>query len=524
MKRISLTSGLIASIIAIYLVLLGVTGLIGTLIQGWLGLSSPVFGVWLSLVIVAMWGGAWAVKQGAEARVANPRGAIAASLPAGLLHGFVMAMFFVLIGTLIETGVPVREWLVQLTPEAVGRLLLGNSLWFSALLTLVVLTLANIGGALLRYVAVRHQWGAVWRQYWNKTCHAVWAKPGVQRAVTHPHARRIASVIAFVILLTAPLYLGRYWNYTLGTVGIYVILGLGLNVVVGMAGLLDLGYVGFFAIGAYTMALLTAPEPHGIMMSFWLALPIAVVMAAFAGLLLGTPVLRMRGDYLAIVTLGFGEIIRILARSDVLIEFTGGPRGVRSIGGPVLFGLNLNNEFYFMYFIILGIILVAYITHQLQRSRVGRAWMAIREDEDVAEAMGINTLKYKLMAFMMGASLAGFSGAFYASRNKFAGPEDFMLLVTINVLCLVIIGGMGSIPGVIVGALVLKGLPEILRELSDYRMLAFGALLMLMMILRPEGILPSSRRKMELRPDEEFLESEPNLSKPSHLSELGGAE
>jgi branched-chain amino acid transport system permease protein len=281
-----------------------------------------------------------------------------------------------------------------------------------------------------------------------------------------------------------------------------------LNVVVGMAGLLDIGYVAFFAIGAYTVALLTAPEPHGIMMDFWPVLPLGILLAAISGVLLGIPVLGMRGDYLAIVTLAFGEIISILSRSMVLKDFTGGPRGIRFVGGPSLFGLDINNEFYFMYFIILGIIVVAYINDRLQNSRVGRAWMAMREDEDVAEAIGVYTLKYKLLAFAIGAAIAGFGGAIFASRNKFTGPEDFVLLVSVNVICLVIVGGMGSIPGIVLGALVLKGLPEMLRELEDYRMLAFGALLIVMMIVRPEGLWPSMRRKMELRRDEQIETSE----------------
>jgi branched-chain amino acid transport system permease protein len=313
-------------------------------------------------------------------------------------------------------------------------------------------------------------------------------------------------VLVAVILLVAPQVIGQYWNYTMGTVGIYVLLGLGLNIVVGFAGLLDLGYVAFFAIGAYTVGLLTAAEPHGLMLSFWVALPIGVLIAALSGILLGIPVLRMRGDYLAIVTLGFGEIIRILAKSDVLTDFSGGPRGVRDIA-PGLFGAAVSKADYFMYFmylILLGIALVAFVTNRLQNSRTGRAWMAMREDEDVAEAMGVFTLKYKLLAFAIGAAFAGLGGAIYASRNQFVGPEDFTLLVSINVLCLVIIGGMGSIPGVIVGALVLKGMPEILRELDEYRMLFFGALLIFMMIVRPEGLWPSKRRQMELREGEEI--------------------
>jgi branched-chain amino acid transport system permease protein len=300
-----------------------------------------------------------------------------------------------------------------------------------------------------------------------------------------------------LVLLIAPLVLGKYWNYTVGTVGIYVMLGLGLNIVVGMAGLLDLGYAAFFAIGAYTVALLTAPEPHGVMANFWLVLPLGIVLASVAGVMLGIPVLRMRGDYLAIVTLGFGEIIRVLLKSDTLTSFTGGPQGVRAVGGPSIFGFRADDKFY-VYLIILGIALVAFVTNRLQHSRVGRAWMAMREDEDVAEAMGIYTLKYKLLAFAIGAGFAGLGGAIFAARNKYANPEDFALLASVNVLSLVIIGGMGSIPGIILGALVLKGLPEILRQLEDYRMLAFGALLIVMMILRPEGLWPSKRRAMEL--------------------------
>jgi branched-chain amino acid transport system permease protein len=199
------------------------------------------------------------------------------------------------------------------------------------------------------------------------------------------------------------------------------------------------------------------------------------------------------------VTLGFGEIIRILAKSDALTGFTGGPRGVRAVAGPTLFGASLNSEFHFLYFILLGIVLVVFVTSRLQGSRLGRAWVAMREDEDVAQAMSIYTLKYKVLAFAMGAAFAGLGGVIFASRNKFTGPEDFTLLVSVNVLCLVIIGGMNSIPGIVVGALVLKGLPEVLRQLEDYRMLAFGVLLIVMMILRPEGLWPSARRRMELR-------------------------
>ena len=274
-------------------------------------------------------------------------------------------------------------------------------------------------------------------------------------------------------------------------------MGLGLNIVVGLAGLLDLGYVAFFAIGAYTAGLLTAPAPLPLQIGFWPVLIFSIVMAAFAGILLGIPVLRMRGDYLAIVTLGFGEIIRVLIRSDMLAPYVGGPQGIRDIAGPSLFGILFNEKAY-LYLIICAILLIILFTNYLQNSRVGRAWMAMREDETVAQAMGINTLYYKLMAFATGAAFAGLGGALFAARNQYTGPADHTLMVSINVLSLLIVGGMGSIPGVIVGAFVLKGLPEILRELDLSRLLVFGGLLVLMMIIRPEGIWPAPRRMMEL--------------------------
>jgi branched-chain amino acid transport system permease protein len=313
--------------------------------------------------------------------------------------------------------------------------------------------------------------------------------------------RYIIYGVLLVLVFLVPLVAGQYWNYTIGTVFIYVLLGLGLNIVVGLAGLLDLGYVAFFAIGAYTMALLTAPAPQHLMWSFWIALPIGVVLAALTGLLLGAPVLRLRGDYLAIVTLGFGEIIRLLSTSDAMTPFSGGPKGVPSIGGPTIFGKPFNSGADFVWLIFLAAILIIFVTNRLQNSRVGRAWEAMREDETVSRAMGINTLTQKLMAFAIGAAFAGLGGALFASRNQFTGPEDFTFMVSVNVVAVVIVGGMGSIPGVIAGALVLKGLPEVLRELQDYRVMVFGALLVVMMLWRPEGIIPSSRRKMEVEKD-----------------------
>ncbi len=524
MQRINLKHGLIAGVVNAYIVLVGLIGLAGTLLEDWFNLPSAVPGAWFVLVLVAMWGGAQAVKKYDRVVVRSWAEALTRALPSALVHGLFIGALAWLLTTLAANGAELREWLAQLTPDNLGLLALGQLPLRGALLAFVMLAAGTLLGALVTYVASHYQCGARIKARTEKMGQSFMSLAPLSKAADYEHINQVAYGMGLVLLLTAPLILGRYWNYTLGTVGIYVILGLGLNIIVGMAGQLVLGYAAYFAIGAYTVALLTAPAPHGIMMSFWLALPIGVALSALTGVLLGLPVMGMRGDYLAIVTLGFGEIIRILAKSDVLTGFTGGPRGVRSVAGPAIFGLDLNNEIFFMYFIMIGILLAAYITYRLRRSRVGRAWMAIRGDEDVAESMGINLLRYKLLAFAMSAAFAGLGGVLFASRNRFTGPEDFTLLVSINVLSLVIIGGMGSIPGVILGALVLKGLPEILRELSDFRMLTFGALLVVMMILRPEGIWPSSRRRMELHEEEEDLEIQAEAATPDielSLSEEG---
>ncbi|NLE43501.1 MAG: hypothetical protein GX620_02165 [Chloroflexi bacterium] len=491
--RSTFRSGLVSGLVGISSVILGITGLAGNLVKGWFGFSSQRPGAWVLLLLISLWAGVRVAKDRRDSRWSD---VLRAAAFAGFGTGLLMGVFTLILALLVESGVDMRKSLVQLDPASIRLLTLGLSPVLAGFLMLVTLTAAAVVGGLLDHASARYRWWQWVREKPSDLGRRVLEVPPVSRFLSYKHARAILYGIAALALLVAPLFLGQYWNYTLGTVGIYVILGLGLNIVVGMAGLLNLGYVAFFAIGGYTVALLTAPEPHGLMMGFWPALVIGVILSTVSGILLCIPVLRTRGDYLAIVTLGFGEIIRILAKSDVLTEFTAGPKGVRAIGGPSIFGWNINNEFYFLYLIILSILLVAIMTHRLQHSRIGRAWMAMREDEDVAQAMGVHALKYKLLAFAIGAAFAGVGGALFASRNKFTGPEDYTLLVSINVLCLVIIGGMGSIPGVVLGALVLKGLPEVLRQLDDYRMLAFGALLIVMMIIRPQGLWPSSRTRM----------------------------
>jgi branched-chain amino acid transport system permease protein len=250
---------------------------------------------------------------------------------------------------------------------------------------------------------------------------------------------------------------------------------------------------------------MTSTGDLGMGLSFWLALPVAVVAATMAGIILGIPVLRLRGDYLAIVTLGFGEIIRVLVVSDLLKGIIGGAQGIINIARPYLGLLNLNlvSPLHFYYLLLAGCILAVYIASRLRDGRAGRQWMAIREDEDVAEAMGIHLVNSKLLAFAIGASLAGLAGAIFASRIGSVFPNSFNLLISINVLAIVIVGGVGSIPGVILGAIVLVGLPELLREFEEYRLLMYGILLIVMMLVRPEGLWPSSVTRRELRANSE---------------------
>jgi branched-chain amino acid transport system permease protein len=329
-------------------------------------------------------------------------------------------------------------------------------------------------------------------------------------AAADPGARSMlrwaAILVAIAFLYTLPSISGSFLTQVLVLVGFYVLLGLGLNIVVGYAGLLDLGYVAFYAVGAYFTALITSPTSAlGWGLNFWIALPIVIALSAIVGLFIGAPVLRLRGDYLAIVTLGFGEIARVLLGSDALKPWLGGPNGILSV--PFMLGKGT----YFLpivgrvsgpaatYFPLVGFcILAAFIAYRLKFSRTGRAWNAMREDEDVAAATGINTVNYKLLAFAMGASVGCVGGAIYATHLQGVVPGGFVLLVSITVLAVVVLGGMGSIPGVIVGAFALIGTPELLREFAEYKLLVYGAVLVAVMILRPEGLIPDASRRGEL--------------------------
>jgi ABC-type branched-subunit amino acid transport system permease subunit len=471
-----------------------------------LSLTPQMLNMLIFLALVGLWAGAYGARK-EKNQASDPWSeALLGGLVTGLVHGLLVGGLALLVGTLSLHSVKMNTYLAQLLPAAVKLFLLEKTPPVAALFYLAFMTLTGFLGGLLSRGIGRGSWRVRAVAWWNQTWGVFAARPTVQSVRGSRVTRYVLYGLLLLLVFLLPLRAGPYWNYTIGTVGIYILLGLGLNIVVGLAGLLDLGYVAFFAIGAYTMALLTAPTPHNLMWSFWIALPIGVVLAFLTGLLLGTPVLRMRGDYLAIVTLGFGEIIRILSKSDDLTPFTGGPKGVTAVGGPTLFGHPFNGVGY-VYLIFLAVLLVIFVTNRLQNSRVGRAWEAMREDETVSQAMGINTLTQKLLAFAIGAAFAGLGGAIFASRNQFTGPEDFNLMVSINVVAVVIVGGMGNIPGVIAGALALKGLPEVLRQLEDYRVMVFGMLLVVMMLWRPAGLIPSSRRKMEIDKDSGVTET-----------------
>lgn len=294
-----------------------------------------------------------------------------------------------------------------------------------------------------------------------------------------------------VLVVAFPFTFSMYQTNIMITALIYVIVGLGLNIVVGLAGLLDLGYVAFYAVGAYTYALLN----HHFGLGFWMVLPIGAGMGFFFGILLGFPVLRLRGDYLAIVTLGFGEIIRLILEN--WNEFSFGPSGIANISRPGLFGIKLSlpQSYIYLYFLMVALSLFTiFVVRRLQDSRIGRAWVALREDEVACQAMGIDKRKTKLTAFALGATWAGMGGVVFAAKTTFINPASFTIWESIIILCVVVLGGMGSVVGVILGALILILLPEYLRAFSEYRMLLFGIILVIMMVFRPGGIVSDVRR------------------------------
>ncbi|WP_423791116.1 branched-chain amino acid ABC transporter permease [Micromonospora cathayae] len=308
---------------------------------------------------------------------------------------------------------------------------------------------------------------------------------------------------------------GNNWAGVLFVCAVYVLIAIGLNVVIGLAGLLDLGYVGFFAVGAYSVALFGSTQspvvkalqerfdmPEGWAVAWAICIPLAIALTMISGVLLGWPTLRLRGDYLAIVTLGFGEIIRIVVRN---VEWSGGPQGVAAIPGPQgapsadndVFGLIDAKPWYWLALTV--VLVLVFAVRRLENSRVGRAWLAVREDEDAAAVMGVYPFKYKLWAFAIGAALGGISGFLFASRQGFIEPNQFNAQLSILFVAMVVVGGAGNMAGVALGAFLLAYLPERFRDFAEWRFLVFGLALVLVMLLRPQGLIPSRRRARELK-------------------------
>ena len=307
----------------------------------------------------------------------------------------------------------------------------------------------------------------------------------------------LGAIAVFIIIF--PFLFSTYQTSIMTTALMYVVLGLGLNIVVGQAGLLNLGYVAFYAAGAYTYALLY--QHFGI--GFWMALPLGALAATVLGILLALPVLRLQGDYLAIVTLGFGEITRIVLEN--WNEFSFGPSGISGIPRPGLFGMemSIHEATVYLYFLmILFCVITVFVVNRLQNSRTGRALLALREDEIACQAMGIDKTRVKLTAFALGSTWAGLMGVVFAAKTTFVNPGSFTFLESAMILSIVVLGGMGSIPGIIIGAFLLILLPEYLRAFSDYRMLIFGIIMVIMMIFRPQGIISSVRRTYEFHREE----------------------
>ncbi len=535
--------GLLGGVVIIYLALVGIierfegrpvlTGLVT------LGLLAPALGLLIFAYRATSPGKTWFGPPLPSIHV------LGTGLVGGLAGGALAALFLVLNDALplnevlVNARPPVSEIIgLGMSPAALGPLLLGAGLGLAAGLlrvtpgrirgpvtaALVSVLLASLMEPFMRVLLLQLDLNAIAGFFYRSggltiagalVVFGAALVTGVLRAFRgeaigtrvatitegrESDLRIVSFVILGIFLLLLPQVVGSFLSEVLGTVGLYVLMGLGLNIVVGYAGLLDLGYVAFFAIGAYATAILTSPASVlGWQLSFWLALPIVILLAAMSGLIIGAPVLRLRGDYLAIVTLGIGEIVRILLLSDALRPWTGGAQGILQIPPPALGDLNFFDPQVLYYPILFFVALAAFFAYRLSGSRAGRAWNAMREDEDVAAATGVNTTTSKLLAFSLGAAFGCVAGAFFAVKIGSVFPHGLDILVSITVLSVIILGGMGSIPGVIVGALVLVGLPELLREFAEYRLLVYGAVLVGMMLWRPEGLIPSAQRRLELR-------------------------
>ena len=562
LNRQAVTAGLVGAAALVYVALTGMVEKFDTrnLIGNFLTLGN------LLVALPALLTGYLAIRQrvvGGQREAVAPRAAITAGLLSGAIVGGVTAAGVALVELLPDGAV--RRIFIQVSPALLSILTFGRGVPLGLLLLLVygaVLGLLGAGfrllpGPIARPIGVGlavtltfallqrifppllFELGLDTRWLYSPTLlgltipgalavfaiaaglTVLWSArgPAVRRRVEQlpPERRRVVNatsmLVLAIVLVLLPQLLGSTLSQVLGQVGVFLLMGLGLNIVVGYAGLLDLGYVAFFATGAYLTALFTGANrvtsigdlvaPAFVLhLNFYLAVPLVIVVTALVGVLIGAPVLRLRGDYLAIVTLGFGEIARVLVQSSWLQDYTGGPQGLRDVTDAAIGGFGFRDPQPFFYLVLVFCVLAIFVSQRLASSRVGRAWNAMREDELAAEAMGVSTIKYKLLAFAMGAAVGCLSGTLFAVQIGSIASGSFTILVSITVLAIVILGGMGSIPGVIVGTLLLIGLPGLLDEFEEYRLLIYGAALILIMILRPQGLIPNVRRMRELQEDE----------------------
>lgn len=493
----SLKRGLTFGIVMIIFVLIDLDVMIATMLSKLFGanvIRGSLPDVRFMVLFLFLYG--LFVGWSTSSKDAKPATKLFQALVAGLTLGVVLGLFDLILNQLIVTGTDVRTYLAALAPESI-RLFLFDQGAISPLLHIGLFTVASLTGSLMK-ILLKSEPAS---RFFNGAISGYQGLQAKAQANTPDWIKKYGKYLLFLLIGLSAFILPRIWgsynNYVVGLVGLYVILGIGLNIIVGLSGQLMLGFAAFFAMGAYSVALLNAPLPHGIMLGFWPSILIGILMAVVAAVLLGLPVMGMRGDYLAIVTLGFGEIIRILLKSDLLTSFTGGPRGIQDIKGPTLFGRSFSSDIDYAYIILVVMALAIFIYKRLEKSRTGRAWLAVKEDTKVAQATGVNIMTNKLLALCIGAAFAGLAGGIFAARNQFTGPNDHQLMVSMNILSILIVGGVNSIPGIILGAFTLKGLPEILREIENYRLLVFGGLLVVMMISRPEGLWPATRPNIE---------------------------
>ena len=507
----SIKSGLTTGIILIFFEMINLTSTLAISIEkiitgnSKVKVATPNYMILVIGIVVLMAAASFTSKNnnfGAKPTLAKK---LLAGVVIGLVSGGMLSILNGILSYFVENGTDIRTYIEPLSPDVIRNFLFQTDIQTAVMIYFITTLSGAILGTLISYLfQTTGQPAGFFRS----------VKKGYSKLSSehigdkNPAIKKVLIILLILFVLVLPLMINAYTISVLGLVCIYAILGLGLNLIVGLSGQLVFGYAAFYAIGAYSFALMTAPKPLGIEMSFIPAFIIALVMSGISGVLVGLPIMNLRGDYLAIVTLGFAEIIRILINSNNLTDFTGGPQGVKDIGQPgqpafiaSLFGGPLKNNVWFLYIIFFVLLVTIYVVYRLQYSRAGRSWEAMRDDETVAQACGVTTSSYKVLAIVIGAIIAGAAGAIYASRNTYTGPGEYVFMVSVNVLAIVVIGGMGSIPGVLLGAFIIKGIPELLRDLDSYRMIVFGALLVIMMVIRPEGLLPVKRRKLSVRPE-----------------------